>query len=265
MAAMKATGSWLGGASGLIAMGAAACGGEGNAARAAGALTPVAGAGSTTQNAELGAELPNAALPSSGTIDANGELLLDDLEDTDAVFAAGPVSGEWFTYSDGTSPITPPDHTGLGAVDGQAHVTGSGFSLWGAGLSAYFLSVDLTAFDAFRLRARGTGSIIIELATPATSPAGEGGTCVGTGCFGHFATSIVLGADYIEYDIPFATLAQPSWAQPAELALDGVISLNLVAKGSAAAPATIDLWVDNLALHAAPECLDSLESTPMKL
>jgi hypothetical protein len=191
-------------------------------------------------------------MPSAGTIDANGELLLDDLDDTDALFAAGPVSGEWFTYSDGTSPITPPDHTGLAAVDGEAHVAGSGFSMWGAGLSAYFQSVDLTAFDAFRLRARGTGSITVELATPATSPAAEGGTCVGTGCFGHFATTITLTPDATDYDIPFATLAQPSWGQPAELALDGVISLNLVAKGSAAAPAAIDLWVDRLALHAAP-------------
>jgi hypothetical protein len=124
--------------------------------------------------------------------------------------------------------------------------------MWGAGLSAYFQSVDLTAFDGFRLRARGTGSIIVELATPATSPAGEGGTCVGTGCFGHFATSIQLSPDSTDYDIPFTTLAQPSWAQPAQLALDGVISLNLVAKGSAAAPAAIDLWVDRLALHAVP-------------
>lgn len=223
-----------------IHIGALACGGEGNEARSADALTPAGGAG---------AETP---APSSGIPDANGELLLDELDDSDALFTAGAISGEWFTYSDGTSPITPPDHTGIAAVAGEAHISGSGFNDWGAGLSAYFRSVDLTAFDAFRLRAKGSGSITVELATPATSPAAEGGTCVGSGCFGHFATSIELGPDYRDYDIPFATLAQPTWAQPASLALDGVISLNLVAKGSAANPASLDLWVDRLALHAAP-------------
>jgi hypothetical protein len=38
-------------------------------------------------------------------------------------------------------------------------------------------------------------------------------------------------------------------SQPAQPALDGVISLNLVVK-VAGAPATLDLWVDRLALHA---------------
>jgi hypothetical protein len=229
-----------------MSIGAAACGGEGGEARSGDTLdrAGAAGAAGTTGVA--------TQAPSSGIRDAEGQVLLDELDDSDALFAAGSVSGEWFTYSDGTSPITPPDHTGIGAVGGEAHVSGSGFSEWGAGLSAYFRSVDLTAFDGFRLRAKGSGSIIVELATPATSPEAEGGTCVGSGCFGHFATSITLGPDYRDYDIPFATLAQPGWAQPAQLTLDGVISLNLVAKGSATSPAALDLWVDRLALHAAP-------------
>jgi hypothetical protein len=245
MIAMNAGGASVQRAIVLVGMsiGAAACGGEGGEARSPDTLDPAGAAGST------GVEAP---APSSGIPDAEGQVLLDELDDSDALFAAGSVSGEWFTYSDGTSPITPPDHTGIGAVGGEAHVSGSGFSEWGAGLSAYFRSVDLTAFDGFRLRAKGTGTIIVELATPATSPEAEGGTCVGTGCFGHFATNIQLGPDYRDYDISFATLAQPGWAQPAQLALDGVISLNLVAKGSAATPAALDLWVDRLALHATP-------------
>jgi hypothetical protein len=228
--------------SGLVTV---ACGGEGSEARSANALQPVSSAGTTAQSAD-------PAVSSASNIDANGELLLDELDDDDALFAAGAVSGEWFTYSDGTSPITPPDHTRIAAVGGEAHVFGSGFSDWGAGLSAYFRSVDLTAFDGFRLRAHGSGSIVVELATPASSPAAEGGTCVGNGCFGHFATSLELGPESRDYDIPFATLAQPTWAQPAQLALEGVISLNLVVKGSAASPASIDLWVERLALHAVP-------------
>jgi hypothetical protein len=229
----------------LAAQATLGCGG-GDEKRASGALSPA-----TAGGAAASGSLPDEPTAGSGIPDENGELLLDELDDADAVFENGDISGEWFTYSDGTSPIEPPDHTGLGAVGGEAHVAGAGFSDWGAGLSAYFRSVDLTAFDGVRLRARGTGVIVVELATPATSPEAEGGTCVGTGCFGHFATSIELGEAYQDFDIVFAELAQPSWAQPAQLSLDGVISLNLVAK-VAGAPATLDLWVDRLALHARP-------------
>ena len=195
---------------------------------------------------------PTAEQPSApAAVDANGELLLDDLSDADARFAVNGISGEWFTYSDGTSPITPPDHTGLPATDGAAHVSGAGFNDWGAGVSAYFSTADLSAFDAILVRVRGSGVIVAELATPATSPPEEGGTCTGEGCFGHFARSIPLTEAFQDVSIGFADLAQPSWAQPAQLALDGVISLNLTTK-VAGAPASIDLWIDRLALHAAP-------------
>jgi hypothetical protein len=196
---------------------------------------------------------PEGAAPTSSapSVDANGELLLDDLADTDARFAVGSISGEWFTYSDGTSAITPPDHTGLSITDGAAHVSGAGFSDWGAGVSAYFTSADLSAFDSIVVRVRGSGVIVAELATPATSPPEEGGSCTGEGCFGHFARSVPLTDVYQDVAIRFADLAQPSWAQPAALALDGVISLNLTTKVSGG-PASIDLWIDRLALHAGP-------------
>ena len=196
-----------------------------------------------------------AALPAEGAASGMvvaGELLLDDLTDGDSAFAAAGISGEWFTYSDGTSTVTPPDHTGLVVSDGEAHVFGQGFSDWGVGLSAYLRSADLSAFCRLKLRARGAGTIVIELATPATSPASEGGTCVGSGCFGHFAASIQLEPAYRELEIAFAELAQPSWAQRAELSLAGVISFNLVAKAAPGAPVDIDLWVDRLALGACP-------------
>jgi hypothetical protein len=182
----------------------------------------------------------------------DGQLLLDDLTDGDSTFGAAGISGEWFTYSDGSSTVTPADHTGLLVSDGEAHVFGQGFSDWGVGLSAYLRSADLSAFCQLKLRARGVGTLVIELATPATSPASEGGTCVGSGCFGHFASTIQLEPAYREFTIPFADLAQPSWAQPAQLSLAGVISFNLVAKAAPGAPVDIDLWVDRLALGTCP-------------
>jgi hypothetical protein len=183
-----------------------------------------------------------AAAPSpenAESAETNGELVLDDLTDGDARFTAGNLSGEWFTYSDGTSTVTPPDHTGLVVSEGETHVVGQGFSDWGVGLSAYLSSADLTAFCGLTLTVRGSGSLVLELATPATSPANEGGTCL-SGCFGHFATKLQLEPMYRDFEVDFAALAQPSWAQPAQLSLAGVISFNLVAK------------VDRLALKRCP-------------
>jgi hypothetical protein len=218
----------------------AACGGNGELSRE-----------SLAQQGEPA--MPAASTPAvtvvPTTIDPSGELLLDDLSDSDGRFLAGGVVGEWFTYSDGTSPITPPDHTGLAVVDGAAHVAGQGFSDWGAGLSAYFRSADLSPFARLVLRARGSGTIVVELATPGTSPAEEGGTCVGTGCFGHFAATLTLTDVYQDFDFPFATMTQPSWAQPVALSLGQVISINFVAKAAPGAPSSIDLWIDRLALR----------------
>jgi hypothetical protein len=219
------------------------CGGNGDLERTGAAASPGPGASAPYVPA------PAAAPAVSSTIDANGELLLDDLTEGDARFSAASISGEWFTYSDGTSPISPADHTGLPVVAGEAHVTGQGFSDWGAGLSAYFRAADLSQFARMILRARGSGTIVVELATPATSPADEGGTCVGTGCFGHFAATLQLSEAYQDFDLPFATMTQPSWAQPAALSLTQVISVNFVAKAAPGAPVDLDLWVDRFALH----------------
>jgi hypothetical protein len=233
---------WLALVSVLGSLSLLGCAGEGGRSRNGEATTPP----------EPGTPIVEALVPaepeSQGGIDASGELLLDELADGTATFRAGSVSGEWFTYSDGTSPISPPDHTGLGPVEGEAHVAGQGFSDWGAGLSAYFRSTDLSAFCSVKLAARGSGVIVVELATPATSPANEGGTCVGQGCFGHFASSMTLGEEYQIFEIPFSSLLQPTWAQRAELSLSQVISINLVSKVSGA-PTSIDLFLRSIALQ----------------
>jgi hypothetical protein len=206
-----------------MALALLACGGDGGRSRAGETLAPSTPAPSE-QSSGMGSLMPEGA----GGIEAGGELLLDDLSDGDAKFSAAGINGEWFTYSDGTAPVTPADHTGLLVSGGETHVSGQGFSDWGVGLSAYFRSADLTRFCSLKLAARGSGTIVIEVATPATSPASEGGTCVGNSCFGHFATSIQLGAEVQEFAIDFARLAQPSWAQPAQLSLAAVISFNFV-------------------------------------
>jgi hypothetical protein len=225
-----------------LAAGWLGCGGDGTRARAAGTQT--------TGSAALDRPpIVDENTVNESTVDENGDLLVDDLTDGDSRFAADGITGEWFTYSDGTGELVPPDHTGLPSTGGEAHVTGRGFSDWGAGVSAYFRSTDLSRFESLQIRARGAGAILVELATPATSPPNEGGTCMGGGCFGHFAMTIELAEEYQDFELPFAALAQPTWAQPAELSLAGVISVNLVAK-VVGGSASMDLWLDRFALHA---------------
>lgn len=184
----------------------------------------------------------------TASIDANGDLLLDSLEDGDDKFLAAGISGEWFSYADPTSEIFPAGHSGVGDTPGEVHVQGQGFTEWGAGLSAYFQSVDLSGFSGFKVRAKGIGTLRVEVATPETSPSDEGGTCEGdTGCFGHYYAFLTLSEEYEDVTLAFESLVQPPWAQQVDLSLSGVISINFLAPIDGGT-ANIDLWVDELSL-----------------
>jgi len=207
-----------------------------------------------TMESEAIATDGSAAGSDAGERVEEGEaLLLDDFTASDSAFFTREVAGQWFTYSDGTSQVEPPDHTGLGTTDGEVHVTGEGFTDWGAGLSAFVAGTgaNLSAFVTLRVRASGTGTIVVEVVTPATAPPAEGGTCMGQGCFGHYATAIELGPEYEDFDLRFEDLTQPSWAQPAEFSLDRVIAINFLSRVTGGT-ANIDLRVDEVSLIRAP-------------
>lgn len=224
---------WLFGCVFCVAAGLTGCSNDGDTERPA-----------SSSDGTAGNQMPGEQ--DTATIDANGELLLDDLADGTDRFLAMGLSGEWFTYSDMTSPVVPADHSGVGNTPGEVHVTGADFSDWGAGLSAYFQNVDLSAFGGLKLRAKGVGIIRVEVATPETSPANEGGTCE-EGCFGHYATVITLTEEYQDFSVAFADLVQPGWASQVDLSLTEVISFNFLAPAEGGT-VSIDLWVDALSL-----------------
>lgn len=184
---------------------------------------------------------------SESRVDEGGDLLVDDLEDGDDEFTLRGVQGEWFTYSDETADVVPPSHMGVGDTPGELHVTGDGFSEWGVAVAAYFQYSDLSEFAGVKVRIKGSGQVRFELSTADTLPLDHDGTCV-TGCYGHYATLVDLPADYEDVTILFADLAQPGWASAAELSLERAGQVDFLAPGSAAAPATIDLWIDQLSL-----------------
>lgn len=234
---------------GPAGMSNAGAGGGFTGASGASALNPgMAPAGGMVTGA--GGSAPVAPLPM--------DVLLDDFSDGDAKLSSAGFSGSWRTYSDGTGSVTPPVDTDITPSEGAIHVTGSGFSQWGVGLtvdlnnpSGQRSPADLSAYRGLKIMARGTGSVEIELVTPATTGVDEaGGTCTAAErCFGHYAANLVLSAEYGEQVIQFSQLRQPEWALSEPLDLTKVLAINFLSRVGTG-PASMDLWVDSVALAA---------------
>lgn len=210
---------------------------------------------------------PEAPLPPT-------ELLLEDFSDGDARLSAPGFQGEWQTYSDGTGQVTPPEETPITPEGGVIQVAGSGFADWGVGLSLDFNRepgagtaqrgvVDLSDYRGLSLSASGSGVLAVELVTPATTGLDEGGTCTGDGCFGHFATTLVLSEAFESQELLFSSFTQPGWAQEATRDLSQVIGINLLARAEGG-PVSIDLGVERLALltNAPPPVVMDAQAEP---
>jgi endoglucanase len=187
-------------------------------------------------------------------------VVLEDFNDGNGQLSSAGYIGRWHTYSDDTAIITPPEDAEIVPVEGAVHVTGTGFSMWGAGLSVDLNNptgellqrqpADLAAHRGLALRARGTGTIIVELVLAVTTGPEEGGTCMGDQCFGHYAASITLGAEYAEHELTFSAFAQPEWAPDVPLDLEAVLAINFLSRAQAGQPSAIDLWLDTVTLLA---------------
>lgn len=187
---------------------------------------------------------------------SSGALLLDDFEDGDRFFSAGPIRGRWFLVSDSTtgtlSPATDdalvPTSAGANGSTRSLHVSGSGFSKWGAGVQGSLnLSgcyVNATAQTGVSLYARGTGTVLLSVATKQTTPTSDGGTCIGA-CYDNFATSFTLTSSWKPYQIPWSMLHQSGWGtattfQPSQL---NYLQLSFDAGSS------MDLYFDEVQLY----------------
>jgi endoglucanase len=186
------------------------------------------------------------------------DFVLDNFDDGDGELSSAGFAGSWRTYSDGTGSVTPAIDAPIVPVDGAVHVSGSGFTTWGVGLSVDLdtssgqrQAVDLSAYRGLKIRAKGTGSIDVELVLPATTGTDEpGGTCTAAmGCFGHYAATLALGADYAEQTLQFSAFRQPDWAASAPLDLKSVLAINFLSRSNGGA-ASIELFIDSIALAA---------------
>lgn len=185
---------------------------------------------------------------------SGGPVLVDDFEDGDVVFRAGPFNGGWFLVSDNTvgtlSPAkdaelpTSPGANGVGAL----HASGSGFSDWGAGVQASLTMdgcyLNAAAQSGLRFSARGTGTVLFSVATKQTVPSTEGGSCVGN-CYDNFATSIVLTNTWQSFPVPWSALHQAGWGTAASFEPSQIKYLQF----SFAAGSSMNLYLDDVSFY----------------
>ncbi len=227
---------------------AGATGANMQGASGAGAVAPGAGGSGASGLATGSAGAPAAVVPM--------DVLLEDFSDGNAQLSNAGFAGRWRTYSDGTSTLTPAVDADIPVVDGAVHVSGAGFSMWGAGLTVDLNNpagqrqpANLGAYRGLKLRAKGVGSIEVEIVTPATTGTSEaGGTCTAAeGCFGHYAASLTLTAEYSEKTLLFSAFRQPTWGLSTPLDLTQVLAINFLSR-LGTGPVGIDLWVDSVSL-----------------
>lgn len=248
---------------------------SGGAPVVAGGSTSVSGsgviAGSPSTAGAGGAPLPSSCAAVDPTT------MLSDFETGVAdVLPQNNRDGSWFVYNDKTVGATQtplkvmsmPLAAEPGGACGSAyafHTTGTGFNVWGAGVGMDFMKkVDLlnVAHDvsmysglALRAKAAATTPVRVSISDFNTSP--EGKVCVDTTdatnkarCGDYFGAEIVLGPEYQELTIEFADMKQRGWGMPIATGFDKTraYTIRMQVKGSAQAPATFDLWFDDIRL-----------------
>jgi hypothetical protein len=196
-------------------------------------------------------------------------LLIDDFEDGDGLVAVvGTRNGSWWLSTDGTAgtvnhaaDASPPAERIFGGRCGSDYgvrVTGSGFSSWGAVLSAGFRyaeqaeSIDASAFRglSFYARVGSDNDSVIRMQLQDASTYPEGGNCnTESGspdeCYNGFGTELVgLDTTWQKYTFDFATLTQrEGWGFRA----DAVDPATLFALDFNLDPdRTFDLWIDDV-------------------
>ena len=196
------------------------------------------------------------------------EPMIDDMEDGDGFICESKTRhGHWYTFSDGTSAdLTPPGDFdprlipgGRGTSRYAAHLAGSGFTEWGAGMGLNLNLKDLsretydaTTVDGIKFWMKSTVPVFVGFPTPQTDPPSIGGQCEDTptqsNCGNPFAFQIAApGPGWVEYQVPFAALGQ----SPGGNVTWNPRNLVGIEFSTPPGPA-FDVWVDDLRFYRCP-------------
>ena len=241
----------LTGSGGLVAMG-----GLGSAGKAGGAGT----AGMSTAPPLV----PNARCAEVPV--AEGDPLIDDLEDGDNVIAeTDGRRGYWFTFHDRSEDAEQypadafePTPGGRAGSSYAAHTTGSGYSLWGAGMGLSLNAQDgLTCgYDASACRgisfwaksdSTAPDTVRLRIATEETTPQRTGGSCGApyeTWCHNDFGVAVTLSADWKQYRFDWDELSQEGgWGLMTGFNPTRIVLLQWQVSSNV----SFDFWVDEIA------------------
>lgn len=188
--------------------------------------------------------------------------VIDDLEDgNNAIALKAPFQGYWYVYNDGTGTQTPARDVPAGSSPfmGKAGgattpayaacTSGSGFTLWGAGIGFNLqdiggsaCGVDASSVSGIRFQAKGSGTVRLQIASGPTATPANGGTCsAAMGCDFHANAAIPLSASW--------TAQSFTWAQlmPGVAAIDPttLLGVQFQASGTGTIP-PFDFCIDDV-------------------
>ena len=125
------------------------------------------------------------------------------------------------------------------------HMFGNGFAMWGAtlavSLSAYQCSYDASVYQGLRFSARGSGMVMVSIATASTVPIAEGGRCLSV-CYDNFRAPFTLSDNWVQYSVPWSFFAQGGWGTPAFFSPRELMYLELAFGTNVA----FDLYIDDV-------------------
>lgn len=184
---------------------------------------------------------------------------IDDFEDGDAqIHRVFERDGWWWVGSDDTAGSMTPTRGAVQpevlAEGGRAmHFTAEGFTEWGAqlGVSLEWSSEGIKcpfnagAYDGFSFRAKGTGSLPVQVTLPQTNGAGSGdprSKCT-EGCWDHYQVVRQLTEDWVRHEVRWADLQQGGWGKPVPFDAEQLIGIVFSPKPE---DLPVDAWIDDL-------------------
>ncbi|HEX5655599.1 MAG TPA: hypothetical protein VFX59_00320, partial [Polyangiales bacterium] len=183
--------------------------------------------------------------------------LIDDLEDGDEnILPNYGLSGEWYMVADATGgTLVPPKGsvpvpTNLGATGSarSMHFISSGFTNWGAGmavgLNAYGCGYDASKQTGIEFHMKGSGSVLVQVATKQTVPVADNGTCT-TNCNDLFGVTLTAPATWALRKAVFANLKQAGWGTPVTFDPSQILYVQFTSLPSS----SLDVYIDNLSFY----------------
>lgn len=193
---------------------------------------PATGDGSGDTGADSGTgDETGADGGTDGEVEIEPANMIDDLEDGDSlILAAGGRQGAWYSYNDEseTGEQLPPEpfEPSAGGPAGSlfsAETSGSGFSVWGAGIGVDLnnegdpdggdgmrMTWDASAHQGIVFHARGTVPIRVKLLVEGVIPTETGGTCEAD-CEDAHGKIVALSNEWQQYTVSFEEAFQEGW------------------------------------------------------